>query len=68
MQTQVGARQAAPHLKKGEREQEKEESMYVYQEGTAADLDPVETDLMSFIFFIYIFQQSLGSLIYKQVQ
>ena len=42
--------------------------MYVYQEGTAADLDPVETDLMSFIFFIYIFQQSLGSLIYKQVQ
>ena len=37
--------------------------MYVHQEGTAADLDPVETDLMSFFFF-YIFRQSLGSLIY----
>ena len=27
--------------------------MYVYQEGTAADLDPVETDLMSFIIFFF---------------
>lgn len=42
---------STPPKKKREREQEKEESMYVHQEGTAADLDPVETDLRSKIFF-----------------
>ena len=44
---------STPPKKKREREQEKEESMYVHQEGTAADLDPVETDLRSKIFLFF---------------